>query len=387
MYVALALLPPPPSPPHYASFGSLTITLDLDDNTYTNKTWAEVSGIAVQEIHIMEVEFLSNMRYSLYVGDKEWDQWHIKLGRLWDYWDKASRLPLDQQQRVPAAVHSPSRLSLPSSLPSPPPSTSSSPPFMHSHTPATYYLPAPHPLDPPHLPVVPMPQPDFDLFSRKRSFDYTNAMQPPTKRFTRSNAPKLSLNVPQSQVLASVIPLVNAPRSCLHPLDNSALPPCQPFSRPADVPGYLQQLQQCQTPQLPLPVARSVTYPQPPSTATTPMGHFNPSPYSARQTSPHSAYHSVSSSPITPSHASQQSPSWSLLRNRDSPYRPVCGVNTLLVPPHTSAPQPTNIALDQMRYQPLAKSKVEYKTGVVPYLQPEGSWPQSSWADPAYYTS
>lgn len=35
----------------------LTLKLVLDDNTYTNKTWAEVSGISVQEIHIMEVEF------------------------------------------------------------------------------------------------------------------------------------------------------------------------------------------------------------------------------------------------------------------------------------------------------------------------------------------
>ena len=40
----------------------------LDDNTYTNKTWAEVSGITVKEIHVMEVEFLSNMRYSLLVS-------------------------------------------------------------------------------------------------------------------------------------------------------------------------------------------------------------------------------------------------------------------------------------------------------------------------------
>jgi hypothetical protein len=38
----------------------------LDDNTYTNKTWAEVSGINVNEVHIMEVEFLSNMKYSLF---------------------------------------------------------------------------------------------------------------------------------------------------------------------------------------------------------------------------------------------------------------------------------------------------------------------------------
>jgi hypothetical protein len=40
----------------------------LDDNTYTNKTWAEVSGISVAEVHIMEVEFLSNMKYALFTG-------------------------------------------------------------------------------------------------------------------------------------------------------------------------------------------------------------------------------------------------------------------------------------------------------------------------------
>ncbi|KAL9590981.1 MAG: hypothetical protein Q9203_000177 [Teloschistes exilis] len=56
----------------------------LDDNTYTNKTWAEVSGISVQEIHIMEVEFLSNMRYTLYASENEWRAWHVKLGKFWN---------------------------------------------------------------------------------------------------------------------------------------------------------------------------------------------------------------------------------------------------------------------------------------------------------------
>ena len=85
--------------------------LDLDDNTYTNKTWAEVSGISVQEIHVMEVEFLSNMRYGLYVGEPEWRHWHTKLGRFWAYWSRASTMPL---------APSPSLLLV---RPSPPPPT------------------------------------------------------------------------------------------------------------------------------------------------------------------------------------------------------------------------------------------------------------------------
>ena len=53
-----------------------------------------MSGINVQEIHIMEVEFLSNMRYSLYVSEREWEDWHQKLGRFWAFWDRASKMPV-----------------------------------------------------------------------------------------------------------------------------------------------------------------------------------------------------------------------------------------------------------------------------------------------------
>src|SRR5690348_12234775 len=65
----------------------------LDDNTYTNKTWAEVSGISVVEIHVMEVEFLSNMRYSLLASKEQWAEWQTKLGKFGDYFKRASTLP------------------------------------------------------------------------------------------------------------------------------------------------------------------------------------------------------------------------------------------------------------------------------------------------------
>lgn len=54
----------------------------LDDNTYTNKTWAEVTHLPLKEISAMEVEFLANMRYSLYVNTEDWAAWQRRL-RVW----------------------------------------------------------------------------------------------------------------------------------------------------------------------------------------------------------------------------------------------------------------------------------------------------------------
>ncbi|KTW26668.1 hypothetical protein T552_02677 [Pneumocystis carinii B80] len=57
----------------------------LDDNTYTNKTWAEITGISVKEIHVMEAEFLVNIHYSLLVSKTQWEDWQVILERLWTY--------------------------------------------------------------------------------------------------------------------------------------------------------------------------------------------------------------------------------------------------------------------------------------------------------------
>ncbi|KAI9566960.1 cyclin-domain-containing protein [Boletus coccyginus] len=47
----------------------------LDDNTYTNKTWSEVSGIDLSEINRMEREFLVGVDFSLYVSGKKYESW------------------------------------------------------------------------------------------------------------------------------------------------------------------------------------------------------------------------------------------------------------------------------------------------------------------------
>ncbi|KAK9432372.1 hypothetical protein V1505DRAFT_365376 [Lipomyces doorenjongii] len=47
----------------------------LDDNTYTNKTWAQVSKLPVSEIGVMEIEFLKHVNYELAVAKEKWTEW------------------------------------------------------------------------------------------------------------------------------------------------------------------------------------------------------------------------------------------------------------------------------------------------------------------------
>ncbi|KAG9223490.1 hypothetical protein PLEOSDRAFT_1111204 [Pleurotus ostreatus PC15] len=47
----------------------------LDDNTYTNKTWSEVSGIDLAEINKMEREFLLGVDFNLYVDKSTFASW------------------------------------------------------------------------------------------------------------------------------------------------------------------------------------------------------------------------------------------------------------------------------------------------------------------------
>ncbi|KAI0761633.1 cyclin-domain-containing protein [Trametes elegans] len=47
----------------------------VDDNTYTNKTWSEVSGIELTEVNRMEREFLLGIDFGLYVDKTTYEGW------------------------------------------------------------------------------------------------------------------------------------------------------------------------------------------------------------------------------------------------------------------------------------------------------------------------
>ncbi|KAJ1962982.1 hypothetical protein IWQ62_003359 [Dispira parvispora] len=47
----------------------------LEDNTFTTKTWAEVSGFDFQELHRIQVEFLNTVGHDLYVSGEGYFEW------------------------------------------------------------------------------------------------------------------------------------------------------------------------------------------------------------------------------------------------------------------------------------------------------------------------
>ncbi|KAI8990912.1 hypothetical protein BDF20DRAFT_966743, partial [Mycotypha africana] len=51
----------------------------LDDNTFTNKTWSEVTGMKVVDLNIMELEFLDVLRFRLTIKHDEYDRWKQAL--------------------------------------------------------------------------------------------------------------------------------------------------------------------------------------------------------------------------------------------------------------------------------------------------------------------
>ncbi|EFR00329.1 hypothetical protein MGYG_03331 [Nannizzia gypsea CBS 118893] len=387
----------------------------LDDNTYTNKTWAEVSGISVQEIHVMEVEFLSNVRYNLFVTKEEWNQWLAKLSVFSSYFEKASRLSLDvysaNRSTHASPVHSPltpavdnyrasqqltkqvyptssqnfnapqARLSL--SIP------------QSSNTSFGYDDPASHSA----VLVEPLSA------HRKRSWD-DQANDNPAKRPATATTTwvRPSTQAPV-QLYNSQLPSTAPPPQAQLPTSIVSMPPnmASQLSRPLS--GYPMGPVHTPTSVAPLTVtqpistaSRSTIFPvnntavhwsQP----SAPQPILAPLPVTNLQQSAASGFSDSSRrsgstsfpatappttiSPAVPAYSvrtpTHLSPS-SILLDRNSPYRPVRSVNTLLYPPPAgSLLQPRQLSVDLMRYQPLGKRSSEDRvdrTGVLPYSQP-----------------
>ncbi|KAK6533390.1 hypothetical protein TWF694_002338 [Orbilia ellipsospora] len=362
----------------------------LDDNTYTNKTWAEVSGITVGEIHVMEVEFLSNMRYSLFTSESEWHDWHVKLGRFGEYWERAQRVPSSSLIHQFSSI-TPTNTVAPS-LPSPPASNHASPPYVSAHSPGTGYPPA----LPPALPITNVSPKNNSLLQRYREdldrLESTNrkrgledvGMQPPAKRLSRSGPSSASMLSQYPPVLTIPTPSPN-PYAMHLPLNPNAPMPTPPAVLQPQ--SYYQPTRAMSTVYpsstaswAPSQTATSTWAQLPASTnpAPAPVSHSIPvAPFpTSRHTSPY-PLNSSNNSPIA--YTNNNSPSV-FLTSRESPYRPVRTVSTLLVPQQATEAQ--HLGHDQMQYQPLTKARNEYRQGPVPYMQTE-YWPQNTnWSLP-----
>ncbi|KAK3301819.1 cyclin-domain-containing protein [Chaetomium strumarium] len=399
----------------------------LDDNTYTNKTWADVSGISVNEIHVMEVEFLSNMRYSLLVSADEWEAWLNKLARFWSFLELAQRAMSPSPS--PLVIPSPTRHNFVSPLHSPTvPLTPGVQSASHSFS---FHSPNLGPLangtqnwsasyDASNAPSPLALKPDPALL-RKRRFPEEDAAEPPAKRM--SYAP-IGQGNPVGQLPSQAAPQHASPASQPH-LD--ALVPSRPApgpdhsrlavpsltlntAQPAEVPvtqaqsygaaGYAP-VPLSLPPIVSAPRAMSVVFPTSTSAYTTstyaasqpiqatcvtvtPTTTFPPMSYGTptKRLSPQNTMAPYpNSSPLimgTPMGNSgttsglhtpiSHSPSI-YLQQRNSPYKPVRHVNTLLYPPPSAFLQqyhlPNPVLPNQMHYQPLGKRN-EYRTGIVP---------------------
>lgn len=408
-----------------SEFRLLTVALMLgnkflDDNTYTNKTWADVSGIHVGEIHVMEVEFLSNMRYSLLVSKDEWETWLVSLAKFWEYCERSlkpiSPLALSPSHHAFSPMPSPTYPLGPGSMASLPvgsmypANTQIQATNSASHSwPTTY-----------QTPLSPLAhKPDLRNAYGKRELAEEDVTEPPAKRLVRQTpqslpsihtqpltqshalptstesrrlpAPQLTLNMPapmptpgptpgpyvQSAVYGGPAPTAPHLRS---------LPPLIPGQR-AMATVFSQHPATTVAPQLPilattgagmssLVSSGAVT---PTGYVTAPAGYGTPTkrlspvnsltPSGAFASSPLSDHFAHVSGIHTPlSH----SPSI-YLQQRNSPYKPIRNVQTLLRPPPSASLQEYHLSGNavpptNMHYQPLGRRN-EYRTGIVPEFQ------------------
>ncbi|KAI0013853.1 hypothetical protein F4779DRAFT_295924 [Xylariaceae sp. FL0662B] len=354
----------------------------LDDNTYTNKTWAEVSGISVKEIHVMEVEFLSNMRYGLLTSKEEWADWLNKLSCYHEYCERA-RMEERRRQAPPMTMNiaSPSHGRYTSPLPSPTsmlPSTGQGTPssLMAAYSPspavqAQTWNPSYHPT-PSVSPLAAKPSLGHPLV-RKRSLECEDVVEPAPKRIprpipitrmssnratpaigadtTRLPVPHLTLDTSQ------VAPPATYPPSSYPSHSAVSLPPLGPGVRamstvyPTATTSWAPQGSVMATcgPQTP-------SYVIPPNYSTptkrhspTGLGALGSSPL----TEPYSSHTPISNSPSV------------YLQQRLSPYKPVRRVNTLLNPAPSIPLSEYHLGSSQMHYQPLGRRN-DLRSGIVP---------------------
>lgn len=359
----------------------------LDDNTYTNKTWAEVSGISVMEVHIMEVEFLSNMKYNLFTSAEQWNSWQIKLGRFARFIERATQTP----SQLPASLAALADSCGPAELPSPPMSFHASPPRSYGGaTPITHPFPQ---LAQDAEPQVARSQPLNPILnaagrSRKRSLEQDDDVSTAAKRvmYSQPHFMHSQTSTPTNSHNQDYSTLAPVGRSSVsrNP-STTSLPQAIHGSRgdsavgSAQLPPISQQLKS---------VAGWQNTPM--SSATAPMAFPSSmamalqSARSSRAQSPYPSSTNVSPTntsllPTTAMYGQPgQSPSF-FLEHRDSPYRPVRQVHTLLVPPPSRALHQRDQTSDyQMHYQPLGRPVNERLEGRLPYIA------QNQWFDGTY---
>ncbi|KAI1435108.1 hypothetical protein GGR50DRAFT_344849 [Xylaria sp. CBS 124048] len=338
----------------------------LDDNTYTNKTWAEVSGLSVKEIHVMEVEFLSNMRYGLLTSKEQWGEWLEKLACYHKYCEQARMDEATRQaQAIPLRLspHREEGMSTPLASPTAVYSPISSPRNVWD---STYHS------TPVLSPLVQRPSLGRPA-GRKRSLEGSEAAEPAAKRVSRPSSNNTITSMPSTTSGADYSGRLPAPQltldisqALLPNVGGTSYPPQGPVPLPPLKPGIRAMSTVYTTPTSSawVPPERTLPTcgPQTPSFAMTPHYGTPTKRHSPPSVSP------FGSSPLGEVYASHtpvaNSPSV-YLQQRPSPYKPVRRVNTLLNPPPSIPLSEYHFGSSQMHYQPLGR-RHDLRSGIVP---------------------
>lgn len=353
----------------------------------------------------MEVEFLSNMRYSLLASKGEWEDWLGRLACFSEYYDRALA-----QSISPVAASSPGSHPFSSPLPSPTTSVQGPPPMAGLAPSAAMCSPNsnthldgqawPQPLAN-MLPASPLDAKSYPQPPRKKRApdDDENLADHPAKRHARqfNSAPPVQNRPPVVGDQPIRLPVPNLTLNTNTPAPNQVQPYLVPpnysnqtpnhVSLPPLVPGvramssvYPTNSGPVTTAQLPLPsttglaqgshTALTPTSALPPHAALgygTPSRRQSPGTLAAMGSSPADHYPATSSMHTPVSHTPMLHSPSIYLQQRPSPYKPIRHVNTLLYPPPSASLNEYHVpaTAPQMHYLPLGRRN-DLRSGVVP---------------------
>src|SRR5205085_860261 len=77
----------------------------LDDNTFTNKTWADITGMKSKDVNHLEMQFLSGIEFRLFTSSWQYSEWLAKLTQFTGTYMPSQHEVAYQQQT--AAAQSP----------------------------------------------------------------------------------------------------------------------------------------------------------------------------------------------------------------------------------------------------------------------------------------
>ncbi|KAG0340965.1 hypothetical protein BG004_006210, partial [Podila humilis] len=74
----------------------------LDDNTFTNKTWADITGMKIRDINHLEMQFLNGIDFKLFTSQTEYSEWLAGLTQFTSKYMPTQYLTAKQHQTAAA---------------------------------------------------------------------------------------------------------------------------------------------------------------------------------------------------------------------------------------------------------------------------------------------